>query len=100
MAAEVLKKAGNQCFSRGEFRVAISKYTEALNLSRHHVYYSNRAAAYLKINEAGKALKDSESCVQLAPTWFKVWMYVCTIVCVCMCVLPTIACSRSSIYLS
>ena len=75
-SAEALKKAGNQCFSRGEFRQAIAKYSEALNVSCHHIYYSNRAAAYLKLGKARKALQDSESCVKLAPTWFKVHVYV------------------------
>ena len=76
--AEELKALGNKYFQRGEFRQAISKYTEALNLSQHHVYYSNRAAAYLKLGKTSKALKDSCSCVKMAPTWFKVCVHVCT----------------------
>ena len=85
MAAEALKAAGNRHFARGEFREAISKYTEALNLSRHHIYYSNRAAAYLKLNKASKALQDCKSCVQLAPTWVKVHGHLCECVCECLC---------------
>ena len=74
--AEGLKAEGNKHFQRGKFKQAISKYTEALNVSRHHVYYSNRAAAYLKLGKASKALKDSNSCVELAPTWVKVCVHV------------------------
>lgn len=38
-----------------------------------HVPYSNRAACYQKLMEWVLALKDCEKCIQMAPTFVKVW---------------------------
>ena len=37
----------------------------------NHIYYSNRAAAYMTADSISKALRDAEKCVALAPTWAK-----------------------------
>lgn len=37
----------------------------------NHIYYSNRAAAYMKADSISKSLRDAEKCVLLAPNWAK-----------------------------
>ena len=37
----------------------------------NHIYYSNRSAAYMKMNYISKALWDAEKCVSLSPQWAK-----------------------------
>ena len=36
-----------------------------------HVFYSNRSAAYLSIDDAENALKDAEKCIELKADWVK-----------------------------
>ena len=70
--ANDLKDQGNQAFQAGDVQLAISLFTQAIDLDPdNHVFYSNRAAAYMKADSKSKALHDAEKCVQLAPTWSK-----------------------------
>jgi tetratricopeptide (TPR) repeat protein len=58
------KTLGDQAFRCGNFREAISHYSQALALDpTHHVLLSNRSAAHLKNGEKSKALYDAQACV-------------------------------------
>jgi Flp pilus assembly protein TadD len=70
--ADELKDQGNQAFQAGDVQGAIKFFSQAIDLDPdNHVYYSNRAAAYMKADSKSKALHDAEKCVELAPTWSK-----------------------------
>ena len=70
--ADELKDQGNQAFQAGDIQTAINFFTQAIDLDPdNHVYYSNRAAAYMKADSKSKALHDAEKCVELAPSWSK-----------------------------
>ena len=37
----------------------------------NHIFYSNRAAAYMAMEKFERALRDANECVRLQPTWAK-----------------------------
>ena len=37
----------------------------------NHIFYSNRAAAYMALEQYEKALADADDCIRLQPTWAK-----------------------------
>ena len=47
---EALKEAGNKAFMMNNFAEAIKNYTLAIEIEQNHIYYSNRANAYLELN--------------------------------------------------
>ena len=66
------KEEGNALFKAGEYLKAAAAYTKAIKAEpSNHVYYSNRANAFLKLSKAGKALADAEKCLELAPDFVK-----------------------------
>jgi len=70
--AESLKDQGNDAFKAGKSEDAVEFYSQAIALHPDgHVYYSNRSAAYMKLDSISKALKDGEKCVSLKPDWPK-----------------------------
>ncbi|NXH17936.1 TTC12 protein, partial [Bucco capensis] len=59
--ANALKEKGNDAFRRGDYVLAIQRYTEGLEkLKDKQELYTNRAQAYLKLQEHEKALGDCE----------------------------------------
>ncbi|NWI54044.1 TTC12 protein, partial [Calyptomena viridis] len=59
--ANALKEKGNEAFRRGDFSLAIQSYSEGLQKLRDkQELYTNRAQAYLKIQEYEKAIGDCE----------------------------------------
>ncbi|NXB11596.1 TTC12 protein, partial [Cnemophilus loriae] len=59
--ANALKEEGNEAFRRGDFALAIRRYTEGLEKLRDkQELYTNRAQAYLKLHEYEKAISDCE----------------------------------------
>ncbi|KAM7082807.1 tetratricopeptide repeat protein 12 isoform 1-T1 [Ciconia maguari] len=59
--ANALKGKGNDAFRRGDYVIAIQRYTEGLEkLKDKQELYTNRAQAYLKIHEYEKAIGDCE----------------------------------------
>ncbi|NXS52352.1 TTC12 protein, partial [Brachypteracias leptosomus] len=59
--ANALKEKGNAAFRRGEYVTAIQSYTEGLEkLKDKQELYTNRAQAYLKLEEYEKAIGDCE----------------------------------------
>jgi stress-induced-phosphoprotein 1 len=72
-AAAAAKKAeGNAFFKRGEHASAIEAYTAAIALDpTDHVFYSNRAAAFLGLGKFKEAADDGTSCVRINPAFMK-----------------------------
>ncbi|KAH3876726.1 hypothetical protein DPMN_000575 [Dreissena polymorpha] len=57
---------------RGDFQTAIKAYSEAIDLEpTNHVLYTNRAAAYAKIQQFQKSLVDARKSRELNPKWAK-----------------------------
>ncbi len=70
--AELLKDEGNSAFQAGNIELAIKLFTDAIGIDPDNVvYYSNRSAAYMKVDSISKALRDGEKCVELKPDWAK-----------------------------
>ncbi|NXE10516.1 TTC12 protein, partial [Lophotis ruficrista] len=59
--ANALKEKGNDAFRKGDYVMAIQRYTEGLGkLKDKQELYTNRAQAYLKTQEYAKAIGDCE----------------------------------------
>eukprot|EP01113_Clastostelium_recurvatum_P040462 TRINITY_DN6293_c0_g1_i11.p1 TRINITY_DN6293_c0_g1~~TRINITY_DN6293_c0_g1_i11.p1 ORF type:complete len:689 (+),score=82.44 TRINITY_DN6293_c0_g1_i11:43-2109(+) len=83
--AEVLKNEANQCFTRGEWSLAVDKYTQAIDLDNTNpVFYSNRAAALCSWGDSfggavpllgysyyERALADADKALSLDPSYLK-----------------------------
>ncbi|XP_052265226.1 uncharacterized protein LOC127867806 isoform X2 [Dreissena polymorpha] len=70
--SEEHKKQGNASFNNADFEEAIKCYSEAAkNDPVHHVYYGNRALAYIKVKKFKEALADSRRAVILKPDFPK-----------------------------
>jgi Flp pilus assembly protein TadD len=63
---------GNEAFKLGDYQQAAVFYTEALTLDdKDPALHSNRAACFLKLGQAVRALADAERCVALDPAAVK-----------------------------
>ena len=63
----------SEAIESGDFQKAVRLYSEALALDpQNHVLYSNRSAAYVKVQEYQKALQDARKAKELNPQWSKV----------------------------
>ncbi|CAI5730856.1 unnamed protein product [Hyaloperonospora brassicae] len=66
------KAKGNAALSSGRAQEAVDCYTNAIALDpSDHVFYSNRSAAYLSLDDAVHALDDAASCIAAKPDWAK-----------------------------
>jgi len=71
-AAETAKTNGNAAFKKGNFKEAIKCFSEAIEAEpKNASFYSNRSAAYMKLDDHEKALEDGKMCVTLKPEWGK-----------------------------
>uniref|UniRef100_A0A7S2ZXY0 Uncharacterized protein n=1 Tax=Rhodosorus marinus TaxID=101924 RepID=A0A7S2ZXY0_9RHOD len=71
--AEEYKNLGNDAYASGRHTHAIAYYTTAIELDpTNAALFSNRAAAYTKIEEFQKAKYDADMCIELRPEWPKV----------------------------
>lgn len=67
-----MKAQGNQALQAKKFAEAVGFYTKAINIDGANVvYYSNRSAAYLSMDDAENALNDANSCIGLDPEFAK-----------------------------
>mmetsp|Transcript_37382 Transcript_37382/g.60849 ORF Transcript_37382/g.60849 Transcript_37382/m.60849 type:complete len:633 (+) Transcript_37382:44-1942(+) len=65
-------EAGNACFQAKDFAGAVSWFTRLLDADPGNVLVrSNRAAAYVRLKEYGKAIEDARECIRLKPQWGK-----------------------------
>lgn len=74
-AAQREKNEGSQAWSRGEYNKAIEHFSNAITSGGDKeflkVLYSNRSAAYLKVNKINEALSDGNKCIELDNAWPK-----------------------------
>lgn len=70
--ADALKDLGNKELTAGHFLVAIQHYTDALEYApTSAVLRSNRALAYIKIENYGLALSDADTAIESDPSYAK-----------------------------
>jgi len=63
---------GNESFNNGNYEKAKDYYTQAIELEKNHVYYSNRSAAFFELEDYEASLADAEEAIKLNPTYWKV----------------------------
>jgi tetratricopeptide (TPR) repeat protein len=76
-SAEALKAQGNAALEKGDVRAAEELYSSAIALApeakNSHIYFSNRAMARLKLNDAAGSAEDARAAVRLSPGYAKGW---------------------------
>lgn len=72
--ALALKDKGNEFFKAKNFDEAIKYYTLAISLKEDPVFYSNRSAAYVSINNFEKVVEDTTAALKLKPDYSKCWL--------------------------
>jgi len=73
--AEQMKEKGNRFFKKQKWTLAIQFYSSAIKLvPDNHVYYSNRAMAYLKDDEPRLAEMDCDMCLKINPKFVKAFV--------------------------
>ncbi|DBB12844.1 TPA: hypothetical protein ACH3X3_005606 [Trebouxia sp. C0006] len=66
------KDQGNEYYKAEQWLKAAACYTKGIKEEPGNtVLYSNRCAALLKLQKAGKALADADTCIRLKPEWEK-----------------------------
>ena len=71
---EVLKEQGNKDFMLKHYDDAIKNYTAAIELTTenpNHVYFANRANAYLETADNNKCIEDCEMAIKIEPKYVK-----------------------------
>lgn len=67
-----LKEQGNEEFKAKNYEKAVELFTQALEGSPDdQTIYSNRSAAYYRLNDFEKAVEDGEKCIDIKPDWSK-----------------------------
>ena len=72
--AEKLKNEGNDNFKKGKYNAAIELYGEAIQCDGSNpAYYTNRAIAYLKIDDFDAAMNDCKQALNIDPKFAKAY---------------------------
>ncbi|CAL8089529.1 unnamed protein product [Calicophoron daubneyi] len=72
--AETLKNQGNHCMKEEKFEEAVACYTKAIEMwPTNAVYYSNRAAAYSRLDQQTKAIEDCQKALTIDPKYSKAY---------------------------
>uniref|UniRef100_A0A915LUB7 SGTA homodimerisation domain-containing protein n=1 Tax=Meloidogyne javanica TaxID=6303 RepID=A0A915LUB7_MELJA len=71
--ANKLKEKGNKLVKQSKFDEAILKYNGAIKLNRDPVYFCNRAAAYLRLEQYDLAIQDCRTALTLEPNYAKAY---------------------------
>jgi len=73
-SAESKKVEGNDLMREGRYQEAIAAYSSAILLHPGNaVYYSNRAAAYAKLNDNHNSILDCEKALSIDPSYSKAY---------------------------
>lgn len=78
--SETLKNDGNVHFKAAEYKEAIDKYTEALDIcpevyaNDRSILYSNRAAAHKYLESRDEAIQDCTKAIELNPNYLKAYI--------------------------
>ena len=72
-AATSLKNEGNALLGQLKYGLAAEKYSEAIELCPHPVFYSNRAQALIKLESFGLAIMDANEAINLDPKYVKAY---------------------------
>jgi len=73
-SAEAKKVEGNDFMRDGKFNDAIASYTSAIALDPSNaIYYSNRAAAYAKLQDNKNSILDCEKALNIDPSYSKAY---------------------------
>mmetsp|Transcript_23404 Transcript_23404/g.66548 ORF Transcript_23404/g.66548 Transcript_23404/m.66548 type:complete len:264 (+) Transcript_23404:183-974(+) len=79
MSADKKKEEGNAAFQAGDMNKAVALYTEAIAIDDlNHVFYANRAAAYLALKKFEEARADSKKCIALDASFTKAYLRLAT----------------------
>ena len=68
------KEIGNKAFAAQNFEEAVNQYSLAIDRSGpqlNHIYFSNRANAYLSLKEYQKCVDDCKQAIQIEPAFVK-----------------------------
>ncbi len=66
-----IKTKGNDAIRAGNVGDAIDLYTQAIEIDEDPVYYCNRAAGYMKLEQHEKAMADCCRAIEIDPTYAK-----------------------------
>ncbi|CCH40797.1 Mitochondrial import receptor subunit tom-70 [Wickerhamomyces ciferrii] len=66
-----LKEDGNEFFKNKDFTKAIKFYSAALDLVKDPVFYSNRSACYVGLEDYEKVVEDTTAALELKPDYTK-----------------------------
>ncbi|KAF9459254.1 hypothetical protein BDZ94DRAFT_1268719 [Collybia nuda] len=74
-AALPVKERGSKAFLEGHYALSINEYTNAIKIApKYAPLYSQRAAAYMRLNQLPKALQDARVATDIDERWAKGWM--------------------------
>ena len=71
---EALKEAGNKAFINQNYPEAVKQYTLAIEITLekpNHVYFSNRANAYLEMNLFEECIADCNQAISIEASFVK-----------------------------
>lgn len=67
------KERGNEQYQAGNYASAVELYSAGIEQEpTNAALFSNRSAAFLKLQDYKKAKLDADMCIQLDPKWSKV----------------------------
>ncbi|KAH3667933.1 hypothetical protein WICMUC_005146 [Wickerhamomyces mucosus] len=67
----ILKEDGNKFFKDKKFEEAIKFYSSALDLIQSEIFYSNRSACYVGLENYEKVIEDTTSALKIKPDYTK-----------------------------
>lgn len=69
------KEEGNIAFGQQNFNQAVKCYTQAIEGNpNNHVYFANRANAYIEVDKFSEAVEDCDKAISIDPKFFKSYL--------------------------